>query len=223
MDDAPALQRIYNGASLTYIERRPLTLDEAVGLVADALAGSRTEPRDRWAFGIAADDDLLGMVRLRCRTERHATLSYLLREDSWGRGHATQAVAGMLRHAFTATGVTSIGARHHPDNTASGRVLQKNGFRYRGIRDGWPSYGIHRPGGAISLLAGLGYVGARVQEDVVARMPSREEREALRTGDDEPVLQLTRVTLDARDQPIQVDRMAMPGRLQRLRYEIKIG
>ncbi|MFE1765281.1 UTRA domain-containing protein [Streptomyces angustmyceticus] len=79
------------------------------------------------------------------------------------------------------------------------------------------------PGGAISFLAGLGYVGARVQEDVVARMPGREEREALRTGDDEPVLQLTRVTLDAHDRPIQVDRMAMPGRLQRLRYEIKIG
>ncbi|MFE3552718.1 UTRA domain-containing protein [Streptomyces kronopolitis] len=79
------------------------------------------------------------------------------------------------------------------------------------------------PGGAISLLAGLGYVGARVQEDVVARMPSREEREALRTGDDEPVLQLTRLTLDAHDRPIQVDRMAMPGRHQRLRYEIKIG
>lgn len=54
-------------------------------------------------------------------------------------------------------------------------------------------------------------------------MPSREEREALRTGDDKPVLQLTRVTLDANDQPIQVDRMAMPGHLQRLRYEIKIG
>ncbi|MFG2096720.1 UTRA domain-containing protein [Streptomyces sp. NPDC048612] len=79
------------------------------------------------------------------------------------------------------------------------------------------------PGGAISLLAGLGYVGARVQEDVVARMPGREEREALRTGDDEPVLQLTRLTLDAHDRPIQADRMAMPGRLQRLRYEIKIG
>ncbi|MFE2226179.1 GNAT family N-acetyltransferase [Streptomyces kronopolitis] len=77
---------------------------------------------------------------------RHATLSYLLREDSWGRGYATQAVADMLRHAFTATGLTSIGARHHPDNPASGRVLLKNGFRYRGIRDGWPAYGIHRPG-----------------------------------------------------------------------------
>ncbi|MFI1305556.1 GNAT family N-acetyltransferase [Streptomyces sioyaensis] len=146
MDDAPALQRIYRGATLTYIERRALTLDEAVDLVANTLACARAEPRDRWAFGIAVEDDLLGMVRLRRRNDRHATISYLLREDSWGRGYATQAVAGMLRHAFTTTGMTSIGARHHPDNAASGRVLQKNKFIYRGTRNGWPSYGIHKPG-----------------------------------------------------------------------------
>ncbi|WP_432140779.1 UTRA domain-containing protein [Streptomyces sp. bgisy084] len=79
------------------------------------------------------------------------------------------------------------------------------------------------PGGAISLLADLGHVGASVQEDVIARMPSHEERDELRTGADEAVLQLTRVTLDAHGRPIQVDRMAMPGHLQRLRYEIKIG
>ncbi|MFF4698191.1 GntR family transcriptional regulator [Streptomyces chattanoogensis] len=79
------------------------------------------------------------------------------------------------------------------------------------------------PGGAVSLLAELGHTGVRVREDVIARMPSDEERDALGTGTDEPVLQLTRVTLDGHDRPIQVDRMAMPGHLQRLRYEIRIG
>ncbi|ARF56855.1 GntR family transcriptional regulator [Streptomyces gilvosporeus] len=79
------------------------------------------------------------------------------------------------------------------------------------------------PGGAVSLLAELGHTGTRVQEDVIARMPSGDERDALRTGAGEPVLQLTRVTLDGHDRPIQVDRMAMPGHLQRLRYEIRIG
>ncbi|MFG2889878.1 GntR family transcriptional regulator [Streptomyces sp. NPDC048248] len=79
------------------------------------------------------------------------------------------------------------------------------------------------PGGAVSLLASLGHIGARVQEDVIARLPSAEECAALRTSTDEPVLQLTRVTLDGSERPIQVDRMAMPGHLQRLRYEIRIG
>ncbi|MGW2920090.1 GNAT family N-acetyltransferase [Streptomyces angustmyceticus] len=144
MADAPALQRIYSGASLRYIERRPLSIDEAIDLLSNALFHARDEPCDRWAFGITVGNDLLGMARLRCRTERHATISYLLREDSWGRGYATQAVAGMVRHAFTATGLTSIGARHHPENTASGRVLRKNGFICRGTRDGWPQYNLHK-------------------------------------------------------------------------------
>ncbi|NUJ99506.1 UTRA domain-containing protein [Streptomyces lunaelactis] len=79
------------------------------------------------------------------------------------------------------------------------------------------------PGGAVTLLADLGHVGVRIREDVIARMPSAEEREALQTGPDKPVLQLTRTTLDGDDQPIQVDTMTMPAERQRLRYEIRIG
>jgi DNA-binding GntR family transcriptional regulator len=78
-------------------------------------------------------------------------------------------------------------------------------------------------GGAVTLLAELGHTGARVREDVVARMPTADEREVLRTADGEPVLQLTRVTLDRNDRPIQVDRMVMPAHRQQLRYEIGIG
>jgi DNA-binding GntR family transcriptional regulator len=54
-------------------------------------------------------------------------------------------------------------------------------------------------------------------------MPTADEREVLRTADGEPVLQLTRVTLDRNDRPIQVDRMVMPAHRQQLRYEIGIG
>ncbi|MEU7279608.1 UTRA domain-containing protein [Streptomyces sp. NPDC045431] len=78
-------------------------------------------------------------------------------------------------------------------------------------------------GGAVTLLAELGHQGARVQEDVVARMPDDEERAALRLGTDEPVLHLTRLTWDRDERPVQVDMMTMPARMQRLRYEIRIG
>ncbi|MDO0914912.1 UTRA domain-containing protein [Streptomyces sp. DT2A-34] len=79
------------------------------------------------------------------------------------------------------------------------------------------------PGGAVTFLAELGHVGARVREDVTARMPGKDEREALQLGADEPVLRLSRVTLDGDDKPIQADLMVMPAHRQRLRYEIKIG
>lgn len=79
------------------------------------------------------------------------------------------------------------------------------------------------PGGAVTLLARLGHPGALVREDVTADLADDEERTALRTAPDEPVLRLTRVTLDRDDRPVQVDRMVMPARRQRLRYEIRIG
>ncbi|MFE2929593.1 GntR family transcriptional regulator [Streptomyces sp. NPDC059278] len=78
-------------------------------------------------------------------------------------------------------------------------------------------------GGAIRLLADLGHVGVRVREDVTARPASGYEREQLGLAAGEPVLQLTRLTLDDEDRPIQVDIMAMPPRRQKLRYEIRIG
>ncbi|MER6499522.1 UTRA domain-containing protein [Streptomyces sp. NPDC001455] len=78
-------------------------------------------------------------------------------------------------------------------------------------------------GGAVRLLADLGYVGVRVREDVTARLATGREREELRLTAGEPVLQLTRLTLDGADRPLQVDVMAMPPRRQKLRYEIRIG
>ncbi|SCG05305.1 UTRA domain-containing protein [Streptomyces sp. MnatMP-M17] len=54
-------------------------------------------------------------------------------------------------------------------------------------------------------------------------MPTPEEQEALHTGPDEPVLRLSRVTLDTDGRSIQVDMMTMPAHRQRLRYEMRIG
>ncbi|MFI1225768.1 MULTISPECIES: UTRA domain-containing protein [unclassified Streptomyces] len=78
-------------------------------------------------------------------------------------------------------------------------------------------------GGAVRLLAELGHSGVRAQEDVAARMPSESERADLDLKADEPVLELTRLTLDADGRPVQVDVMVMPPRGQNLRYEIRIG
>lgn len=78
------------------------------------------------------------------------------------------------------------------------------------------------PGGAVTLLARLGHTGATVREDVIARMPTDGERRSLDTAPDEPVLQLTRLTLDRTGRPIQVDVMVMPAHRQRLHYEIDL-
>ncbi|MEW2416263.1 UTRA domain-containing protein [Streptomyces sp. NPDC046866] len=92
------------------------------------------------------------------------------------------------------------------------------------IAAGTPLAGAARiRGGAVTLLASLGHVGARVVEIVTARMPSDEEHDQLRMGQEEPVLRIARVTYDAADTPLQADLMVMPAARQQLRYETRIG
>jgi DNA-binding GntR family transcriptional regulator len=73
------------------------------------------------------------------------------------------------------------------------------------------------------MLADLGHVADLVREEVRARMPSAAEREALTLRPDEPVLTLTRVTLDTAGEPFQVDASVFPATTQRLRYETKVA
>lgn len=76
-------------------------------------------------------------------------------------------------------------------------------------------------GGAVTLLAELGYTAHRVREEVSARMPTQAERQVLVLADTEPVLCMTRVTLGADGRPFQVDVSAFPASGQRLRYELE--
>jgi ribosomal-protein-alanine N-acetyltransferase len=50
--------------------------------------------------------------------------------ERWSQGYATEAVRGVVGHAFGPLGVRGLFARHHPGNHGSGRILEKFGFRH---------------------------------------------------------------------------------------------
>ncbi|MFD4577882.1 GNAT family N-acetyltransferase [Streptomyces sp. NPDC058417] len=89
----------------------------------------------QWSWGILHEDDLIGLISLRRRTPVMGTLSYILREDTWGHGYATQAAHQVVADAFSTAGLHRLEAMHHPDNPASGRVLVKAGFTRVGTAD----------------------------------------------------------------------------------------
>ncbi|UFQ15990.1 MULTISPECIES: UTRA domain-containing protein [Streptomyces] len=93
--------------------------------------------------------------------------------------------------------------------------------REKGQPDAWGEEAASQggKGGRRIVYAGEGLT----PEEVAARMPTVDEREALRLGGDEPLLRLNRVTLDGDDRPIQTDPMVMPAHRQRLHYGIRIG
>ncbi|MCY0921096.1 GNAT family N-acetyltransferase [Streptomyces sp. H27-H1] len=133
-DDAAALTRVYSGASIRHTTGKPLTLDQAHEKIRAALARAAETPRAQWSWGILAADEMIGLISLRRRTPSMGTISYILREDTWGHGYATQAAHQVLSVAFTA-GLNRLEAMHHPDNPASGRVLIKTGFTHIGTSD----------------------------------------------------------------------------------------
>jgi RimJ/RimL family protein N-acetyltransferase len=59
-------------------------------------------------------------------------LGYWIRADSWNRGYATEAAQAALAAVRSSLGYTRIIAGHFVDNPASGRVLEKLGFRRTG-------------------------------------------------------------------------------------------
>ncbi|MFG2236821.1 GNAT family N-acetyltransferase [Streptomyces sp. NPDC048723] len=69
----------------------------------------------------------------------------MLREDTWGDGHATDAVRQFVPLVFAEAAVARLEAKHHPDNPASGRVLAKSGFTRLGVHEGYTEYRIIPP------------------------------------------------------------------------------
>jgi RimJ/RimL family protein N-acetyltransferase len=86
---------------------------------------------DNWA--IAFEDQAVGGCGLaqgaggeRCNVE----IGYWLGEPFWGRGVVTQVARVLTERAFARPEVTRVFAPVHADNSASMRVLQKNGFHH---------------------------------------------------------------------------------------------
>lgn len=64
---------------------------------------------------------------------RSAELGYSLARSCWNRGLATQALSAVSRAAFAALPLNRMEAQHDLRNPASGRVMEKCGFRREGI------------------------------------------------------------------------------------------
>ncbi|MER7674916.1 GNAT family N-acetyltransferase [Kitasatospora sp. NPDC096128] len=143
-EDAGALLRIYSAESTKYLGRAAMDAPEARCRVRDAAASATQSPRTLYVLGLAVDGDLLGVVKLN-RGRPVATISYILREDAWGQGYATEGVRQLLALAFGRLGLPEVRAKHHPDNPASGSVLLKAGFAFTGEHSGFLTYAAWPP------------------------------------------------------------------------------
>ena len=64
---------------------------------------------------------------------RSAELGYSFSREYWNRGYATQALTAVTDAVFRSLPVNRLEAQHDLRNPASGRVMEKSGFRQEGI------------------------------------------------------------------------------------------
>ena len=83
-------------------------------------------------FSRDAEDLLLGGTGLSFRTPLSAVTGYVLAQDAWGQGFATESLRAMVELARQ-TGVKRLEAECHAEHRASAHVLEKCGFQCVGI------------------------------------------------------------------------------------------
>lgn len=84
-------------------------------------------------FLILRDDDVVGACGFDLREGPDPEIGYWIGAPFWGNGYATEAVRGLIDHAFGARGHAMLNAGARVSNPASRRVLEKCGFQWSGV------------------------------------------------------------------------------------------
>jgi ribosomal-protein-alanine N-acetyltransferase len=83
-----------------------------------------------WAITLKGNPKLIGIIgHYRIQPENHrCEIGYMILPEYNGQGITTEAIKAVLEYGFEDLNMHSIEAVIDPDNVASERVLQKNGF-----------------------------------------------------------------------------------------------
>ena len=106
----------------------PYTEDDARGFV--ARMQESLQRGDGWCFAMVRKDDyqLIGCCGIHLKDGANE-VGYWLGKPFWNRGYMTEAARRLLAFAFDELKLQSVWAGWFFDNPASGRVLEKLGFK----------------------------------------------------------------------------------------------
>lgn len=134
-DDAQRLVELCNDAEVsqyTALIPHPYGLNDAQKFIETALLDRNANTRHVFALERRIEGDVIGAVEVNMGTGDN-TFGYWLGKDYWGQGFGTEASQAAVRFAFERAKLAQVAGAVHPDNPASGRVLEKAGFAYSHI------------------------------------------------------------------------------------------
>lgn len=120
-----------NPETMKYIPRPLLkTVEDALEHIANIDAKIETQEGINWAITLKESPKLIGVIgHYRIRPEHfRAEVGYMLLPQFHGKGIIPEAIKKVVKYGFEKMELHSIEAIIDPDNIASEKVLQKNGF-----------------------------------------------------------------------------------------------
>lgn len=121
------------------------TLADTEGFLAFCAAEWGRWPAGPLLIESRADGSLLGSTGFGFETPVQASTGYVLAQDAWGLGYATEALAA-IRDRAAELGLERLYALCHPSHRASARVLEKCGFLSEGTLRGYAQFPNVAPG-----------------------------------------------------------------------------
>ena len=114
----------------------PFSLEKAARFVAEMQVEQPGRPGGWYQLAIALKSSslLIGDCAFTVLLEdsRQAEIGFTLAREHQGQGYAREAVEKLLEYLFTVLRLHRVRANCDPDNTSSGRLLQRVGMRHEG-------------------------------------------------------------------------------------------
>ena len=81
------------------------------------------------------ENEFCGLIELRDIDHEHlqGELSFWLAREAWGQGYMSEVAQVLVQYGFEMLNLNRLYAYHMLRNPATGRVLEKNGFRQEGL------------------------------------------------------------------------------------------
>ncbi|MDB5698134.1 MAG: N-acetyltransferase [Alphaproteobacteria bacterium] len=169
IEDAPALAEAIGDEAIV---RNLATAPWPYGLAeAKAFVTTKRQPRETSLLVFRRTHraaQLIGSVGFERSADGEIELGYWISRPHWGLGYATEAAGAMVALARHSLRLKRLSASHFLDNPASGRVLEKIGFRASGIIE--PRHSAGRGGTAPSKLYTLSLDAEPAEAEDVAAM-----------------------------------------------------
>lgn len=131
--DAPRLVDLCNDPDIARNTARiciPYALDDAQAFI--AYAAKAAAAGEEFPFAVCRDGAVVACAGAKPHGEKACELGYWVGADHRGQGAASEAGDGVLQFALAALQPKTLTSGFFADNPASGRVLEKLGFRPTG-------------------------------------------------------------------------------------------